>query len=176
VAEPTASPPAAPAEATGADQAAEQQAAPTAAAVDRDSLTEAWGDGILKGLPARAKALFSAGRFVSVDDHGAHFALPNAAHRDRCLEMVPTVEQKLTAHFGSPVTLVLDVDDSAAAPPAAAARPRSGQAAAPAVGEPEAETLDPAEYAEDPNAPGDQASEAHARLLEAFPGASEVLG
>jgi hypothetical protein len=90
--------------------------------------------------------------------------------------MVPTVEQKLTAHFGSPVTLVLDVDDSASAPQAPATPPRSGQATGPSVTEPEAETLDPAEYAEDPNAPGDQASEAHARLLEAFPGASEVLG
>ena len=37
-------------------------------------------------LPARAKALYSAGRFVTVDEQGAHFALPNAAHRDR----VPT--------------------------------------------------------------------------------------
>ncbi len=173
---PTASTPAAPTEATVAGQPAEQRAAPGAAAVDRDALTEAWGDGILKALPARAKALFSAGRFVSVDEHGAHFALPNAAHRDRCLEMVPAVEQKLTAHFGSPVTLVLDVDDNASAPQAPDPRPRSGQATGPSVREPEAETVDPAEYAEDPNAPGDQASEAHARLLEAFPGASEVLG
>jgi hypothetical protein len=179
-----ASTPAAPTEATvadqpedqPADQPADQEAAQAVTVVDRDALTEAWGDGILKGLPARAKALFSAGRFVSVDEQGAHFALPNAAHRDRCLEMVPTVEQKLTAHFSSPVTLVLDVDDSASAPQAPATRPRSGQAAASAVPEPEAETLDPAEYAEDPDAPGDQASEAHARLLEAFPGASEVLG
>ena len=176
-AEPSVSTPAAPTEASVADQPAEPQAAPGPVAVDRDALTEAWGDGILRGLPARAKALFSAGRFVSVDEEGAHFALPNAAHRDRCLEMVPTVEQKLTAHFGAPVKLVLDVDDSATAPAAPATRPpRSGPATGPAVSEPETETLDPAEYAEDPNAPSDQASEAHARLLEAFPGASEVLG
>ncbi|HEX6493464.1 MAG TPA: hypothetical protein VF112_08115, partial [Candidatus Dormibacteraeota bacterium] len=149
-----------------------------AVSVDRDSLTEAWGDGILKGLPARAKALFSGGRFVSVDEQGAHFALPNAAHRDRCLEMVPIVEQKLRAHFGSPVKLVLEIDESGSAPQAPAARPRGAPAAGPSAREPEpdVETLDPAEYAEDPNAPGDQASEAHARLLEAFPGASEVLG
>ena len=42
-----------------------------------------------QGLPARAKALFSAGRFVAVDEQGAHFALPNAAHRDRCAEHLP---------------------------------------------------------------------------------------
>ncbi|HSZ35861.1 MAG TPA: DNA polymerase III subunit gamma/tau [Acidimicrobiales bacterium] len=165
-------------------QAPEPEAAPepkreppaTAATVDRDSLTEAWGDSILKGLPARAKALFSAGRFVAVDEQGAHFALPNAAHRERCVEMVPTVEQKLSAHFGSPVTLVLDIDESGSAPPSPA-RPPSGRAPGPPPREPEAEVLDPGDYAEeDPNAPRDQASEAEARLLEAFPGASEVLG
>jgi hypothetical protein len=167
--------PAPPPQAKAVDEPPGPRPAPTAV-VDRDSLTEAWGDGILKGLPARAKALFSAGRFVSVDEQGAHFALPNAAHRERCLEMVPTVEQKLGAHFGSPVTLVLDVDDSGSAAQAASARPRSGQTTEPSVPEPDAESLDPAEYAEDPSAPGDQASEAQARLLEAFPGASEVLG
>ena len=154
-------------------------AGPTAAIVDRDSLTEAWGDSVLKNLPARAKALFSAGRFVSVDEQGAHFALPNAAHRERCLEMIPTVEQKLTTHFGTPVKLVLDIDDSGSAPPSSASpagRPGVGASARGPEPEPEAETLDPAEYAEDAHASGDQASEAHARLLEAFPGASEVLG
>ena len=75
---------------------------PHAGAVDRDSLTEAWGDGILRALPARAKALYSAGRFVTVDEQGAHFALPNAAHRDRCADLVPTVEAALAAHFGTP--------------------------------------------------------------------------
>ncbi len=55
-----------------------------AGAPDRDSLVEAWGDHVLRGLPARAKALFSAGRFVAVEDGTAVFALPNAAHRDQC--------------------------------------------------------------------------------------------
>jgi DNA polymerase-3 subunit gamma/tau len=176
--------------------------APPAAArtVDRDSLTEAWGDDILKGLPARAKALYSAGRFVSVDaDGGAHFALPNAAHRDRCAEMTGTVEGKLREHFGTPVRLVLDVDDDGgpsggsnsgstsgsgsgggpgASPPAA-----SASASAPAVSsgsdprsyEPE-DDYDPAAFAAPAPDPGDQAKEAEARLLQAFPGASEVAG
>jgi hypothetical protein len=174
-AEPPATMPEGARDAGPADESTDPQGMP-AAVVDRDSLTEAWGDGLLKGLPARAKALFSAGRFVSVDEQGAHFALPNAAHRDRCLEMIPTVEQKLSAHFGTAVKLVLDVDESGSAPQAPA-RPPAGQAADASVGEPEVETLDPADYAEvDANAEGDQASEAQARLLEAFPGASEVLG
>ena len=51
-------------------------------------------------LPARAKALFSAGRFVAVEDGAAAFALPNAAHRDRCEDVRPVVEEALAAHFG----------------------------------------------------------------------------
>ena len=157
-------------------------AAPTAGPVDRDSLTEAWGDGILRTLPARAKALYSAGRFVAVDADGAHFALPNAAHRDRCVELVPTVEAKLAEHFGTPVALVLDVDD--AAPGAGSPQ---GRPAAPAGGgggrgrdgdaDTEAEEVDPAEFLEHaPDAGADHESAAEARLLEAFPGASEVAG
>ena len=154
----------------------EQEPAEAQGVVDRDSLTEAWGDGILRGLPARAKALFSAGRFVSVDAAGAHFALPNAAHRERCLDMTATVEQKLSAHFGSPVKLVLDVDDSAT-PPSETPRSPSGPALGAPSREPEVETVDPADFArDDPNGETDQASEAQARLLEAFPGASEVVG
>ena len=98
--------------APGSPANVEKRLSAAATTVDRDSLTEAWGDGILRALPARAKALYSAGRFVSVDGQGAHFALPNAAHRDRCAELVPTVEAALTAHFSSPVSLVLDVDDA----------------------------------------------------------------
>jgi DNA polymerase-3 subunit gamma/tau len=171
---------AAPPEPAPPPTAAQKAPAPAAApsAVDRDSLTEAWGDTILKGLPARAKALFSAGRFVSVDDEGAHFALPNVAHRDRCVDMAATVEQKLTAHFGTPVKLVLEVDDaSAPATTPSPAAPSSPGAADSPQDEPEAEAIDPAEFAGNgPGSEGDQASEAQARLLEAFPGASEVLG
>ena len=160
------------------------------AGVDRDSLTEAWGDGILRALPARAKALYSAGRFVSVDDAGAHFALPNAAHRDRCVEMAPAVEAKLAEHFGTPVTLVLEVDDAAAGPPSGGAAPprapgptggggggRSRRAVADADPADD-EAFDPSDYADQPAAAdeGDQAQAAEARLLEAFPGASEVAG
>ncbi|MGO9853778.1 MAG: DNA polymerase III subunit gamma/tau [Acidimicrobiales bacterium] len=155
--------------------AARTEAAPSRP-VDRDSLTEAWGDGILRTLPARAKALYSAGRFVSVDAQGAHFALPNSAHRERCADLAPTVEAALAAHFGSPVTLVLDVDD--ATPPGT---PGGGTAPARNDGPGDAadvEEVDPADFgAADVNdgATG-QATAAEARLLQAFPGASEVTG
>jgi DNA polymerase-3 subunit gamma/tau len=83
----------------------------TGQGVDRDSLTQAWGDGVLHSLSARAKALYSAGRFVAVDDAGAQFALPNAAHRDRCVELAPQVEAALAERFKTPIRLVLVVDD-----------------------------------------------------------------
>ncbi len=173
------SPPTAPAtvEPAPAPSAAsvETPAATATMTVDRDSLTEAWGDGILRSLPARAKALYSAGRFVSVATDGAHFALPNAAHRERCAELLPVVEAALATHFGSPVSLVLDVDDPA--PPGSTT---GGPVAPRGAGDPghaDVEEADAAEFAgEVPSDSTDHASAAEARLLEAFPGASEVAG
>ena len=156
-------------------------AAPTGSGrtLDRDSLTEAWGDGILQSLPARAKARYASGRFVAVDDQGVHFALPNAAHREQCAEQQPVVEAALSEHFGSKVTLVLDIDDTgtpstaeAGPPPAVSGRARGGTATAIAAPVDEDEYLDPSELIDDTIS--DQASAAEARLLQAFPGASEV--
>ena len=152
------------------------------ATVDRDSLTEAWGDGLLQSLPARAKARYASGRFVAVDDRGAHFALPNAAHRDQCVEHQGLVEAALAAHFGSPVTLVLVVDattGSAASPGVARGGDHAG-AAGPDPGEPtprevsEMDELDRSELGA--TSAADETAAAEARLLEAFPGASEVPG
>jgi len=146
--------------------------------LDRDDLTEAWGDGILQSLPARAKARYASGRFVAVDEQGAHFALPNAAHREQCVEQQADVEKALSDHFGTRVALVLLVDDSLAPPaagpgPSPAVSPRSAGAAPPPPPPPsdEADYVDPSELED---ASSDQASAAQARLLQAFPGASEV--
>ncbi len=148
--------------------------APTAAALDRDILTEAWGDGILQSLPARAKARYASGRFVAVDEEGAHFALPNAAHREQCTEQKAVVEAALSDHFGTNITLVLQIDETAS-PAAARATPSPGTATAP-VPPPadDVEDTDPNDLAADSS--GDHASDAEARLLQAFPGASEVPG
>jgi hypothetical protein len=48
---------------------------------------------------------------VAVDERGAVFALPNAAHRSRCEEHRAGVEQVLSDHFGRVVPLVLVIDD-----------------------------------------------------------------
>ncbi len=133
-------------------------------APDRDRIVEAWGDHVLRGLPARAKALFSSGRFVAVEGRTATFALPNAAHRDRCEEVVGIVEEAIGKHFGTRVSLELTVEESAA--PATAGGTRTGPAVAGMLG-PEDEV--------DPDQPsGSLQAVAEARLLEAFPGAEEV--
>jgi hypothetical protein len=145
--------------------------------VDRDSLTQAWGDGVLHGLTARAKALYSAGRFVGTDETGAQFALPNAAHRDRCLDRVTEVEAALTAHFGTPIRLVLIVDGPDAAPSTNGAPPSPGNDGAGGTrreNEPVLEEEDPAEFDTAPGADEQQAS-AVDRLLRTFPGASEIV-
>jgi len=93
--------------------------------------------------------------------------------------LVPTVEAALAAHFGTRVTLVLDVDD-ATAPAAGAASGRTmprGDDHGAGANDDEMDHVDPADLLHDaPDASADQASAAEARLLEAFPGASEVAG
>jgi DNA polymerase III subunit gamma/tau len=149
--------------------------------IDRDSLTQAWGDGILRNLPARAKALFSAGRFVSFADGTARFALPNAAHRDRCLDMARDVEGALSNQFGTPVALELVVDDGAGSGAGSGGgpspAPSTGTRAVRSAGPDERDDhdeVDPDDLRAATSSGADQASDAEARLLEAFPGASEV--
>ncbi|HUA95599.1 MAG TPA: DNA polymerase III subunit gamma/tau [Acidimicrobiales bacterium] len=141
----------------------------TAAAPDRDLLVQAWGDHVLRGLPARAKALFSAGRFVAVEDGQGVFALPNAAHRDKCEEVRPLVEDALAAHFGAPVSLRLEVEGATAL----AAVPSPGPAGR--AGRDVVEEVEP-EPADDIEPAVDMEPAAEARLLQAFPGAEEVPG
>ena len=143
--------------------------------IDRDSLTQAWGDVVLGNLPARVKALFSAGRFVAADENGAQFALPNAAHRDRCAESASEVEAALTAHFGAKVALVLVVDgDSSRRCARGPGRPGRPAAPAATTAADELDEEDPADLVPASGDETDHLSAAEARLLEAFPGTSEV--
>jgi hypothetical protein len=131
----------------------------------------------LRRLPALTKALFSAGRFVSVDGGVAQFALPTAPHRDRCMELSPQVEAALAAHFGTAVPLTLVVDEGTSAPPARKSdQTRKGPPpAADPVADGEAD-VDPDDLRAATATDADQASAAEARLLDAFPGTSEVTG
>jgi DNA polymerase-3 subunit gamma/tau len=83
----------------------------------REELTLAWGDHVLARLPSRARARFRAGRFAAVEGDEAVFALPDRFHRDRCIECQPDVEEALTAHFGRPISLRLEVDTVPGTPP-----------------------------------------------------------
>ena len=137
-------------------------------------MTQAWGDGILHNLSARGKALYSIGRFVRAGSEGVQFALPNTAHRDKCMQLASEVEAALTAHFRTPVTLVLVVDPGLDASPSREAPPApSTGGVPPAAGDAHLDEVDPEEFKVAPPAEDHQAS-AVDRLLQAFPGASEV--
>ncbi|HTX62713.1 MAG TPA: hypothetical protein VMD28_03690, partial [Acidimicrobiales bacterium] len=157
-----------PAPTASAPAAGSRASATDSPAPDRDRIVEAWGDYVLRGLPARAKALFSAGRFVSVEGRDVTYALPNAAHRERCEDVRAVVEQAIASHFSTPITLVLTVDESSTSA-------TTGASPADAVGGGSVYPDDEADHEIDPNQPsGSPQSVAEARLLEAFPGAQEV--
>jgi len=114
-----------------------------------------------------------------VDAGPARFALPNAAHRDRCVECQDVVEGALADYFKEPVRLELVVDDAvpAAGGTAAGRRPAARRATRAEAAEPVPEPPD--DLGDDDYDPaGGEAvaveSLAEARLLEAFPGAQEV--
>ena len=84
----------------------------TAATLTRDELVLAWGDDLLDGLGRKARARFSAARFVAVEDGTAVMALPNEPHMRRCEDMRPELEKALADRFGVavPVRLIVDGD------------------------------------------------------------------
>jgi DNA polymerase III subunit gamma/tau len=136
---------------------------------DRDTLVQAWGDHILRSLPPLAKALYSAGRFLAVEDGTAVFAATNGPTRDRCADMQPAVEDALASYFRVRVPLRLVVDTESGATPGAPA-PRPNLPA-------EVDVADLGDDDFDPDAPGvalDNTALFQAKLLEAFPGAEEV--
>ncbi len=146
------------------------QAAPTGAAPsapvptgpDRDALTLAWGDTILGGLSPRARALFQAGRFTESDGRSCTFAVDSEAQREHCERKRTEVEGAISTHFGSLVTLRLAVDDRSAAP---AVTPVADV-------EPDLLAVDLEEM--DGGVVDDTETIATARVLDAFPGATEV--
>jgi len=178
--------------------------APSAAPFpSRDELVQAWGDHIIGRLRPKAKALFQAGRFVAVEQDRAVFGLPNETHRTRCLEVQGEIEAALSDHFGRPVGMVLVVDEAApgaddgpsAAPPAAPPRPAPPRPARTDGkddgGRPGPVVSDTVPDRSDEDVPDDEDlsafdeselgavaeidNSAEARVLQAFPGAEEVV-
>jgi DNA polymerase III subunit gamma/tau len=151
----------------------------------RDQLVQAWGDHVIGRLRPKAKALFQAGRFVGADGDRAQFGLPNETHRIRCEAMRTEVEAALADQFGRPVPLVLVVDGTPApqpTPPAdetpvgsrtvAAARPPAPDPPVPAADD-DAEDL--ADFDAGALEVAEIDNSAESRLLQAFPGAEEVV-
>jgi DNA polymerase-3 subunit gamma/tau len=103
---------------------AEAPAGP-ATVVTREELVMAWGDDLLDRLGRKARARFSAARFVAVEDGTAVMALPNEPHMRRCEDMRSELEQVLSDRFGGtvPVRLVVDGDASAPVAPQVVATP-----------------------------------------------------
>ena len=128
---------------------------------DRDALTLAWGDVLLDKITPRAKALFRGGHWVEAPT--PTFALPSDVHRQRCEEVRLSVQEILSSHFGTTLTLSLVVDASTLVKPEPA--PAKARPAADDVVE------DVGDLSELEDAPP-LASPA-ARLLEKFPGATE---
>lgn len=143
---------------------------------DRDTLVLAFGDVIVPSLKGLAKAIYSHGRFVKVDDTGALFALENAATCQRAERYRADVEAALSAHFGRPVPLRL-VDEGSlegvgtSGPAEAAAgrtgRPVSAATTSGAADDDEAATIDLDELED----AVDVAASGIEKLTEAFPGA-----
>jgi DNA polymerase-3 subunit gamma/tau len=146
----------------------------------RDQLVQDWGDHVIGRLRPKAKALYQAGRFVAADGERAQFGLPNEIHRNRCEDMRPEVEAALADQFGRPIPLVLVVDgappppgvvgdthpDAPTTPPRAAAAP---------VAAPDEDAEDLAEFDAEDLEVAEIDNSAEARLLQAFPGAEEVV-
>ena len=166
--------------------------APTPAAAgelpSRDELESAMSGQVLASLRGIAKAIYSGGRFVDVDDGVAVFALNNAATRDRAERVRVDVEQALASHFGRPVPLRL-IDEQAAPTGRTTSTAPSGDVAAPSVApanetppaeaakaddDPdEDETIELSDVADLEDAPS-QVSGGVDRLVQAFPGAVVV--
>ncbi|MDP7118319.1 MAG: DNA polymerase III subunit gamma/tau [Acidimicrobiales bacterium] len=133
----------------------------------RDDLVLAWGEDLMDMLPKKARARFSAARFVAVQDGSAVMALPNEPHRRRCAELVAEVESALAARFGVPVPVTLTVDDTQVPPGrrASPAKPVSGGSA-----DVSDEAIDPDELVDADESDGSAVE----KLTQAFPGASLV--
>ena len=117
-----AEPPASPTESDALPVAA----APPAAVPSRDELVMAWGDDLMDRLSRKARARFSAARFIDVQDGTAVMALPNEPHLRRCEDLRGELENVLAARFGGSLPVRLVVDDGSPAPtqtPAAKPRP-----------------------------------------------------
>lgn len=126
----------------------------------------AWGDDLMDRLSRKARARFSAARFIDVQDGTAVMALPNETHRRRCEELRGELENVLAARFGGSLPVRLVVEDGSPAPtPVAKPRPVAVDESKVADESIDLDDLVDADVAE---------GSAVDRLTQAFPGAALV--
>ena len=130
----------------------------------KQQFADSWGEELLPKLSKKARARFSAGRPVSVDENGVTIALPNEPHLRRCSELLGELETAIKNTFGVLVPVLLAVDDqslSSLSPPNPVKPPTPVN---------NDEDLDLSDLVEaDPNS-----GSAVERLSQAFPGAEIV--
>ena len=130
----------------------------------KQQFVDSWGEELLPKLSKKARARFSAGRPVSVDENGVIIALPNEPHLRRCSELLGELEAAIKNTFGVLVPVLLAVDDqslSSLSPPNPVKPPTPVN---------NDEDLDLSDLVEaDPNS-----GSAVERLSQAFPGAEIV--
>tara|TARA_Y100001970_G_scaffold22858_2_gene26516 strand:- start:6764 stop:8455 length:1692 start_codon:yes stop_codon:yes gene_type:complete len=130
----------------------------------KQQFVDSWGEELLPKLSKKARARFSAGRPVSVDENGVTIALPNEPHLRRCSELLGELEAAIKNTFGVLVPVLLAVDDqslSSLSPPNPVKPPTPVN---------NDEDLDLSDLVEaDPNS-----GSAVERLSQAFPGAEIV--
>ena len=130
----------------------------------KQQFVDSWGEELLPKLSKKARARFSAGRPVSVDENGVTIALPNEPHLRRCSELLGELEAAIKNTFGGLVPVLLAVDDqslSSLSPPNPVKPPTPVN---------NDEDLDLSDLVEaDPNS-----GSAVERLSQAFPGAEIV--
>lgn len=147
-----------------------EPAAAVGALPTRDELTVAWGDSILDKLKGRSKAIYGLGRFVTVTEQAAIFALENAPTCERAERIRPEVEGVLAEHFGVPVPLKLIPESEAAAYIASPPAPDSaGAAASVPADDDDHDVGDISELAD-----ADDVKTGVDKLTEAFPGAKLI--
>ena len=130
----------------------------------KQQFLNSWGEELLPKLSKKARARFSAGKPVSVDENGVTISLPNEPHLRRCSELLGEVEASIKNTFGVVVPVLLSVD---ASPVSSASPPDPAKPPKPIKND---EDLDLSDLVEaDPNS-----GSAVERLSQAFPGAEVV--
>ena len=133
-----------------------------------EAIKDAWL-GQLEGS-RMTRAMLNAGRFISVSDTEAVYALPNDVSRAKCEERRPEALAALEASLGRSIVLRLVVDDDSAPVPteAGGAPPSSGSSGPPPD---EQDDIDLSELRDAPPVPVASPMDA---VLSAFPGAELV--